>query len=67
MTGREDGKEQVLIGKFDLPNDAYNGMLIMLLKNLPTGSDETVNLLVFSPEPQAIKLQLLARVNKPST
>jgi hypothetical protein len=58
---REDGKEQVLTGKFDLPKDAYNGMLIMLLTNLPTGSDETVSLLVFSPEPQAIKLQLLAK------
>lgn len=58
---REDGKEQVLTGKFDLPKDAYNGMLIMLLKNLQTGTDETVSVLVFSPEPQAIKLQLVTK------
>ena len=55
----EDGKEEMLTGEFELPQDAYNGMLIMLLKNLPKGTDETVSLLAFTPEPQVIKLQLL--------
>ena len=48
----EDGKEEVLTGEFDLPKDAYNGMLIMMLKNLPKGADETVSVLAFTPEPQ---------------
>ena len=55
----EDGKEEMLTGEFELPQDAYNGMLIMLLKNLPKGTDETVSVLAFTPEPQVIKLQLL--------
>lgn len=55
----EDGKDEALTGEFDLPKDAYNGMLIMLLKNLQKGTDETVSFLAFTPEPQVIKLQLL--------
>jgi hypothetical protein len=53
------GKEEVLTGHFDLPNDTYNGMLVVLLKNLPEGANEPVNILAFTPAPQAIKLQLL--------
>ena len=56
----EDGKEEVLTGKFDLPKDAYNGMLTMLSKNLRKGADETVSVLAFTPRPQVIKMQLLA-------
>ena len=56
----EDGKEKVLTGQFDLPQDAYNGMLIMVLKNLRKGTDETVSVLAFTPAPQVFKLQLLA-------
>lgn len=55
---KEDGKEEVLTGHFDPPQDAYNGMLIMVLKNLQKGADETVSFLVFTPTPQVIKLQL---------
>jgi len=40
--------------------DAYNGMLIMLLKNLQKGADDTVSVLAFMPTPQVITLQLLA-------
>jgi hypothetical protein len=55
----EDGKEKLLTGKFDMPKDAYNGMLIMLLKNLQKGTDQTVSFLAFTPEPQVIPLRLL--------
>jgi len=55
----EDGTEEVLTGELDLPKDAYNGMLIMVLKNLQKGTGETVSFLVFTPGPQVIKLQLL--------
>jgi hypothetical protein len=55
----DDGKEKVLTGKFDMPKDAYNGMLIMLLKNLQKGTDQTVSFLAFTPEPQVIPLRLL--------
>lgn len=56
----EDGKEEVLTGEVDLPKDVYNGMLTMLSKNLRRGADEMVSVLVFSPGPQVIKVQLLA-------
>jgi hypothetical protein len=55
----EKGKETVLTGQFDMPKDAYNGMLIMLLKNLQKGTDQTVSFLAFTPEPQVITLRLL--------
>jgi hypothetical protein len=55
----KDEKEEVLTGHLDLPNDAYNGMLVVLLKNLPQDANETVSILAFTPAPQAIKLQLL--------
>lgn len=52
------GKEQVRTGRFDLPEDTYNGMLIMVLKNLEKGADTTVNILSFGPEPEVFKLRL---------
>ena len=61
----EDGKEEVLTGKFDLPKDVYNGMLIIISKNLQKGADETVSVLSFTPVPQVIKVQLRAIAEQP--
>ena len=55
----KDGKEEVLTGAFDLPKDAYNGMFVTLLLNLPKGASETVNFLAFTPRPEVIKLEML--------
>ena len=55
---RKDGKEKVLTGQFDLPNDVYNGMFVVVLKNLFKDANATVSFLAFTPEPQIIKLQL---------
>ena len=55
----EDGKEEVVTGAFDLPKDAYNGMVVTMLLNLPKGASETVNFLAFTPKPEVIKLELL--------
>ena len=54
------GKEDVQSGQFDLPKDVYNGMLIMVSKNLPKGTDETVSVLAFTPAPQVVPVQLHA-------
>ena len=54
----EDGKEQVMTGEIDVPKDAYNGMIVTTLLNLPKGATETVNVLAFVPEPTAIALEL---------
>lgn len=55
---RKDAQEQVLTGKFALPNDAYNGMFVTMLLNLPKGASETVSLIAFTPGPEVIKLDL---------
>ena len=54
----KDGREEVLTGHFDLPNDVYNGMFVVVLKNLPKEANATVNVLAFTPSPQAIQLKL---------
>ena len=54
----KDGREEVLTGHFDLPNDVYNGMFVMVLKNLLKEANATVNFLAFTPSPQTIQLQL---------
>lgn len=56
----EDGKEEVLTGRVDLPKDVYNGMLITMSKNLQKGANETVSVLAFTPTPQVIKVHLHA-------
>jgi hypothetical protein len=53
-------KENVKSGQFDLPKDVYNGMLIMVSQNLPKGTDATVSVLAFTPEPQVVPVQLHA-------
>ena len=55
---REDGTEKVLTGDIDVPKDAYNGMIVTTLLNLPRGMNETVNVLAFVPEPTPIALEL---------
>ncbi len=55
---REDGREEVLDGKLDLPPDVYNGMVLTVAKNLPKGVSETVHIVAFTPKPLLIKLKL---------
>jgi hypothetical protein len=55
---RQDGREQVLAGKLDLPPDVYNGMVLTVAKNLRKGVSETVHIVAFTPKPLLIKLKL---------
>ncbi len=55
---RGDGPEENLNGTLELPSDVYNGMMAMLLKNLPRGAGETVHMVAFTPRPRLVKLQL---------
>ena len=54
------GREVVQSGQFNLPKDVYNGMLIMVAKNLPQGAAETVSVLAFTPSPQVVPVELHA-------
>lgn len=57
----EEKTEEVVTGTYDLPKDVYNGMVITMVLNLPKGAGDTVQILAFTPEPEAIKLELLPR------
>jgi hypothetical protein len=61
----DDSPEEVLTGRFTMPADTYNGMLTMLLKNLPTGRSETVHIVAFTPKPHAVKMLLAPSANEP--
>lgn len=54
----EDSPEEVLKGKFEMPADAYNGLLSMLMKNLPAGGSATVQIIAFTPKPHLVKMLL---------
>ncbi|MDN5941434.1 MAG: hypothetical protein L0H94_06095 [Nitrospira sp.] len=53
-----EGKEEVLTGQVDLPQDVYNGMLITMSKNLQRGADETVRVVAFTPKPEIVLVRL---------
>lgn len=57
--GHKDGREKILDGSLDLPLDAYNGMVPTVLKNLSSGARETIHMVVFTPAPKLIKLELV--------
>jgi hypothetical protein len=53
----KDGNYEVGSGKLDMPADLYNGMALLLLKNLPGGAGATVHLAVFTPKPRLLELE----------
>jgi hypothetical protein len=55
----EDSPEEVVKGKFDMPTDAYNGLLSTLIKNLPTGESAMVQIIAFTPKPRLVKMLLM--------
>lgn len=55
---RADGQDEVHEGTLDLPADVYNGMLLTVTKSLPAGGAARVHLVVFSPTPRVIELQI---------
>jgi hypothetical protein len=55
---RRGGKDDVATGAIDLPPDVYNGMIVMIVKNLAKGASEIVHLLAFTPKPTLIELEL---------
>jgi hypothetical protein len=53
----KDGKVEVAAGRLEMPADLYNGMSLMLLKNLPGGAGATVRVAVFTPEPRLLEME----------
>jgi hypothetical protein len=54
----DDGREKVLDGMLVLPSDVYNGMVLMIAKNLPKGASETIHIIAFTPAPRLIELEV---------
>jgi hypothetical protein len=54
-----ESAEEHIAGALTLPADTYNGMLSLVVKNLPPGLGETVSIVAFTPKPRVVKLQLL--------
>jgi hypothetical protein len=54
----EDAAEEILKGKIELPNDVYNGLLGMLMKNMPADTATTVQIIAFTPKPRLVKMLL---------
>jgi hypothetical protein len=58
------GKADMSEGRIELPPDVYNGMVAMLLKNLPAGRSETVHVIAFTPTPRLIQVELVVAGNQ---
>jgi hypothetical protein len=53
----KDGKEEVRTDHLDLPPDLANGMVSLILENIPPNTPETtVSMLVATPKPRIVKL-----------
>ena len=61
----EASPEEILTGVFEVPDDAYNGLLSTLLKNLEPGKSQTVQIVAFTPKPRAIKMLLTPLAQEP--
>jgi hypothetical protein len=54
---RDEGKEQVIEERMELPSDLANGITLTLLKNIaPDALSTTVSMLVATPKPRLVKL-----------
>jgi hypothetical protein len=55
----DDGKEKVINDRMKLPPDLANGMVLVLLRNLPpTATPAEVSMLAITPKPRLIKLAI---------
>lgn len=62
----KDGKEEVKTEHLDLPPDLANGMVPVILENLPPNAPEkTVSMIVATPKPRLVKLVIASRGEDP--
>jgi hypothetical protein len=61
----DDSPEETLNGSFELPVDAYNGLLSTLMKNLPAGGSTIVQVVAFTPKPRLVKMLLAPSAQDP--
>lgn len=56
---KREGPEKSASGPLEMPADLYNGLALVLLKNLPIGHG-TGQMVVFTPKPRLIRMELTA-------
>jgi hypothetical protein len=61
----EDSPEETVTGEFELPQDAYNGLLSTLMKNLAAGESRTVQIVAFTPRPRLVKVVVTPAAEDP--
>jgi hypothetical protein len=54
-------KEQIFTGTLDLPPDVYNGLTVMVLKNLPPDRTANYHVIGFMPEPELYEVEIHAK------
>ena len=52
-------REKIYRGTLEVPPDTYNGLLLVVLKNLPAGGSTRVHYVAFTPKPYLIGLDLI--------
>jgi hypothetical protein len=58
-TEGKDGKEESKSEHLDLPSDLSNGLVPILIENLPAGiAEKTVSMIVAAPKPRLVKLDI---------
>ena len=50
---------KTLEGKIDFPSDVYNGMLSVLIRNLPATDRTRVHMMAFTPKPRLVEVELV--------
>jgi hypothetical protein len=55
---RAGATEELASGELEMPADLYNGMALLLLKNLPPGEGATAQLAAFTPKPRLLRMEL---------
>jgi hypothetical protein len=65
---RENGKEKIIEERMELPSDLANGMMVTLLKNIaPDAPFTTVSMVVATPKPRLVKLEITPMGREPFT
>lgn len=57
-TSRTKGETRHWSGSMGLPSDTYNGMVVVVAKNLAPGDTQRVHLVAFTPRPRLVSLEI---------
>jgi hypothetical protein len=66
-TSHKDGKQKQYSGRLDLPEDTYNGMIVIIGKNVDRKAGRTVHIVAFTPKPIILPLAIIPSPAEPTT